>query len=128
VALAVVLAACTSHGGQRSTVSSQRGSAAPSQRDYWPTSGWRTAPPRAQGLDPTVLATIAGSVASLYPEVRSLLVVRHGYLVYERYWQGLTASHGDNTYSVTKASSRPWSASTKAGSWSTSPSSGRSIR
>lgn len=103
VALTVVLAACASSGGQRSTVSSQQGSAAPVQRDYWPTSGWRTAPPQAEGMDPTVLATIAGNVASLHPEIRSVLVVRHGYVVYERYWQGMTAANGDNLYSVTKS-------------------------
>jgi CubicO group peptidase (beta-lactamase class C family) len=103
VALTVVLAACTSPSGQRSPVTSQQGSAAPSQRDYWPTSGWRTAPPQAQGMDPAVLAAIPGNVVSLHPEVRSLLVVRHGYLVYEHYWQGRTASDGDNLQSVTKS-------------------------
>jgi len=103
VALAVVLAACTSPGGQRSKGSSQQGSAAPSQRDYWPTSGWRTASPQAEGMDPTVLATIAGNVASLHPEIRSVLVVRHGYVVYEHYWQGMTAANSDNLYSVTKS-------------------------
>jgi CubicO group peptidase (beta-lactamase class C family) len=105
VALTVLLAACTSPSpsGQRSTASSQQRPAAPRQRDYWPTSGWRTAPPKAQGMDPAVLAAIQGNVASLHPEIRSVLVVRHGYLVYERYWQGSTASHGDNLYSVTKS-------------------------
>jgi hypothetical protein len=103
VALTVVLAACTSSSGQRSTPSSQQGAAAPSQRDYWPTSGWRTAPPQAQGMDPAVLAAIPGNVVSLHPEVRSLLVVRHGYLVYEHYWQGMTASDGNNVQSVTKS-------------------------
>jgi CubicO group peptidase (beta-lactamase class C family) len=103
VALTVVLAACTGPSGQRSTPSSQLGSAAPSQRDYWPTTGWRTAPPQAEGMDPAVLAAIPGNVSSLHPEVRSVLVVRHGYLVYERYWHGMTARHGDNLYSVTKS-------------------------
>jgi CubicO group peptidase (beta-lactamase class C family) len=103
VVLTVVLAACTSSGGQRSTPSSQQGSVAPSQRDYWPTKGWRTAPPKAEGMDPAVLATIAGNVSSVYPQVRSVLVVRHGYLVYEHYWQGRTAANGDNLYSVTKS-------------------------
>jgi CubicO group peptidase (beta-lactamase class C family) len=54
-------------------------------------------------MDPAVLAAIPGNVASLHPEVRSVLVVRHGYLVYEHYWQGMTASDGDNAYSVTKS-------------------------
>jgi CubicO group peptidase (beta-lactamase class C family) len=103
VALTVVLAACTSPSGQRSTVNSQQGSAAPSQRDYWPTAGWRTAPPQAEGMDPAVLATIPGNVASLHPEVRSVLVVRHGYLVYERYWHGYDAADGQELQSVTKS-------------------------
>jgi CubicO group peptidase (beta-lactamase class C family) len=54
-------------------------------------------------MDPAVLAAIPGNVVSLHPEVRSLLVVRHGYLVYEHYWQGRTASDGDNLQSVTKS-------------------------
>jgi CubicO group peptidase (beta-lactamase class C family) len=54
-------------------------------------------------MDPAVLAAVQGNVSSLHPEVRSVLVVRHGYLVYERYWQGMTASDGDNVYSVTKS-------------------------
>ena len=99
VALIVVLAACTSPSGERPTPSSsQQRPAVPSQRDYWPTNGWRTAPPKAHGMDPDVLAAIEGTVASLHPEVRSVLVVRHGYLVYEHYWQGVTASDGDNAF------------------------------
>jgi CubicO group peptidase (beta-lactamase class C family) len=54
-------------------------------------------------MDPAVLAAIQGNVASIYPQVRSVLVVRHGYLVYERYWQGVTAADGDDVYSVTKS-------------------------
>ena len=107
----MVLAACTSPSSQRSTVSSQQGStvpsqqgsAVPNQRDYWPTAGWRTAPPKAEGMDPAVLATIAGNVSSLYPQVRSVLVVRHGYLVYERYWHGFDAADGQELQSITKS-------------------------
>jgi hypothetical protein len=35
--------------------------------------------------------------------VRSLLVVRHGYLVYERYWHEFDAGDGHNSHSVTKS-------------------------
>jgi CubicO group peptidase (beta-lactamase class C family) len=38
-----------------------------------------------------------------FPQVRSVLVVRHGYLVYERYWRGDTASTGQDVASVTKS-------------------------
>jgi CubicO group peptidase (beta-lactamase class C family) len=79
------------------------GAAVPVRRDYRPTAGWRTATPAAKGMDPAVLAAIPGNVSSLYPQIRSVLVVRHGYLVYERYWQGVTATDGHDVQSVTKS-------------------------
>ena len=42
-------------------------------------------------------------VPERYPHVRGLLVVRHGYLIYERYRQGVDAADGHNSYSVTKS-------------------------
>jgi CubicO group peptidase (beta-lactamase class C family) len=99
----LLAAACSSPTGRQPTTTSQQASAGPTQRDYWPTAGWRTAPPKAQGMDPDVLATIQGTVASLHPEIRSVLVVRHGYLVYEHYWQGMTASDCHDVRSVTKS-------------------------
>ena len=84
-ALACVLAAaCTGTNGQETTATT-RASAGPAQRDYWPTAGWRTAAPAEQGMDPAVLDDLDTMVPASYPKVRSLLVVRDGYLVYERY-------------------------------------------
>jgi CubicO group peptidase (beta-lactamase class C family) len=102
-ALACVLAAaCTGTDGQETTATT-RAAAAPGQRDYWPTGGWRTAAPDQQGMDPAVLDDLDTIVPADYPQVRSVLVVRHGYLVDERYWQGVDASDGHNGYSVTKS-------------------------
>jgi hypothetical protein len=28
------------------------------ERDYWPTAGWRTADPKAQGVDPAAIAKV----------------------------------------------------------------------
>jgi ribosome modulation factor len=64
-------------------------SQSPTQRDYWPTAGWRTAKPDQQAMDPAVLDDLDTAVPDIYPQVRSVLVICHGYLVYERYWQGL---------------------------------------
>ena len=80
-----------------------RGSAGPTQRDYWPTAGWRTAAPKDQGMDPAVVGELDARISGSLPQVRSLLVVRHGYLVYERYWHGLAASDGHKSFSVTKS-------------------------
>ena len=84
----VLAAACSSPVRQEATATSGP-SAAQTQRDYWPTAGWRTAAPDQQGMDPAVLDDLDTAVPDIYPQVRSVLVIRHGYLVYERYWQGL---------------------------------------
>jgi CubicO group peptidase (beta-lactamase class C family) len=103
VGLVCVLAvACTSPNGRQPTATS-RASAGPTRPDYWPTAGWRTAAPDQQGMDPAVLDELDTKVPDRYPQVRSLLVVRHGYLVYERYWHGLDAADGHNSHSVTKS-------------------------
>ena len=101
--MACLLAAGCSGGGQqrgRSTATS-RPAAVPAQRDYWPTSGWRTAPPAAVGMDPKLAADLDAK-AAYHPQLRSLLVIRHGELVYERYWHG-DAHTGQEAFSVTKS-------------------------
>jgi CubicO group peptidase (beta-lactamase class C family) len=97
----VLAAACTSPDRQEATATTQ--AAAPIQRDYWPTAGWRTAAPAEQGVDPAVLDDLDSIVPAGYPQVRSVLVVRHGYLVVERYWQGVKAGDGHDVRSVTKS-------------------------
>jgi CubicO group peptidase (beta-lactamase class C family) len=105
----VLAAACTSTDRQEATATSQaataatQAAAAPVQRDYWPTAGWRTAAPAEQGVDPGVLEDLDAIVPAGYPSVRSVLVVRHGYLVVERYRQGIEASDGHDVRSVTKS-------------------------
>ena len=100
--LLALLAACTSPGNGQATATSQ-GPAAPTPRAYWPTAGWRTATPADQGMDPAVVGALDAKVRDRYPQVRSVLVVRHGYLVYERYWQGVGAADGHDVRSVTKS-------------------------
>jgi CubicO group peptidase (beta-lactamase class C family) len=99
----VLVAACTSAADRRSTATSQLRPPGLARRDYWPTSGWRTAAPAAQGMDPAVLDQLDTKVPAYHSQVRSLLVVRHGYLVYEHYWQGFAASDGHDVRSVTKS-------------------------
>jgi CubicO group peptidase (beta-lactamase class C family) len=99
----VLAAACTTSPDRQEATGTSQASAGPVQRDYWPTAGWRTAAPAEQGMDPAVLDDVDTQVPESYPQVRSVLVVRHGYLVYERYWQGVAASDGHNSYSVTKS-------------------------
>jgi CubicO group peptidase (beta-lactamase class C family) len=98
----VLAAACTSPVREEATATSAA-SPSPIQRDYWPTAGWRTAGPDQQGMDLAVWEDLNTAVPNFYSQVRSVLVIRHGYLVYERYWHGFTASDGHDSRSVTKS-------------------------
>jgi CubicO group peptidase (beta-lactamase class C family) len=69
----------------------------------WPTRGWRTAAPQDEGIDPSVLAGIDHAARLTYPALRSVLVVRHGRLVVERYYHGATPASYFNVFSVTKS-------------------------
>ena len=75
----------------------------PVERAYWPTVDWRTADPADHGFDAEELAEVERMVEENYTSVRSILVVRAGLLVYERYWQGLDAGDGHDVRSVTKS-------------------------
>jgi len=76
----------------------------PPPRDYWPTDGWRASTPAEQGMDGDLLANIAATIEDEdMTFVRAVLVVRHGYLVHEGYYNGFTADDRDNVRSVTKS-------------------------
>jgi len=53
---------------------------------YWPGANWRTALPSQVGMDSAAMATLAHDVrSSRWPTLRSLLIVRRGYLVLNEY-------------------------------------------
>jgi CubicO group peptidase (beta-lactamase class C family) len=101
VVVACLLTAGCSGGQQRGRSTATSRPAVAAQRDYWPTAGWRTAPPAAVGLN-AGLVTDLDAKAAYHPQLRSLLVIRHGELVYERYWHGDTHT-GQEAFSVTKS-------------------------
>jgi CubicO group peptidase (beta-lactamase class C family) len=76
----------------------------PSAQDsYWPTSGWRTSPPAAQGMDPHKLALLQQAIQQQQLNLHSLLIIRNGYIVSETYFQPYTAQTPHELYSVTKS-------------------------
>jgi CubicO group peptidase (beta-lactamase class C family) len=87
-----LLAACTNN--QQSTIPS---------RDYWPTTEWHVSAPGGQGMDPSILAGIEPYLKANKPYVNSFLVVRHGYIVYEAYFNGFDSSSLNDVQSVTKS-------------------------
>jgi len=54
--------------------------------DYWPTKGWRTTTPEAQGMDSDVLADMLKVIRDEELNVDSITIVRNGYLVLDSYF------------------------------------------
>lgn len=70
---------------------------------YWPTAGWRTSSPEAQGMDPELLARLPQVVRQAALNLHSLLIIRNGSIVSETYFQPYTAETEHEVYSVTKS-------------------------
>ncbi|MEW5925136.1 MAG: serine hydrolase [Candidatus Zixiibacteriota bacterium] len=67
-------------------------------------SDWKTAPPQYQGLDASILANLDLKIrAGDYGEIHSLLIIRNGFLVYERYYRGYDVNEKHQLFSVTKS-------------------------
>jgi CubicO group peptidase (beta-lactamase class C family) len=56
------------------------------ERPYWPTKQWSRSRPERQGMDPALLDQAGEIVATQMPDVTGLLVIRHGYVVFEQYY------------------------------------------
>jgi len=70
--------------------------------DYWPAETWRTSKPEKQGLDSKILDRIGEYVQKDFPGTSSVLLVRNGYVVFEKYYQA-TKDELRATYSMTKS-------------------------
>jgi CubicO group peptidase (beta-lactamase class C family) len=71
-------------------------------RDYWPTEQWKEALPEAHDMDPEKLE-IAHEFAQNDNLARALLVVKDGYLVFEKYYGDGGQEKSTNLWSCTKS-------------------------
>jgi CubicO group peptidase (beta-lactamase class C family) len=71
--------------------------------DYWPTEGWQSSTPEAQGMDSAQLANMLEDIASKETNIYSVLVIRNGYLVTEAYFHPYTRDTKMHIQSVTKS-------------------------
>ena len=69
----------------------------------WPTTEWSESSPEQQGMSTAKLLKVEGRIRDNYPNLYSLLVVRHGFLVYEKYYGGMNRDSANPVYSVTKS-------------------------
>lgn len=55
-------------------------------RDYWPTGEWKSRDPAGVGMEE--LADLEKEIVSGYSNINGIVVVRRGYVAYERYFNG----------------------------------------
>src|SRR3989304_393220 len=58
----------------------------PLASNYWPTRGWRTSTPEAQGMDSGTLVRMLQYIKNQHIDIRSMVIVRNGYVVAEVYY------------------------------------------
>lgn len=71
--------------------------------DYWPTTAWRRSTPEEQGMDSAQLLRALQHADEAQINMRSLTVVRNGFIVLDAYAQPFTADRRYPVYSVTKS-------------------------
>lgn len=75
----------------------------PKKREYWPTGGWKTSTPEQQGMDSAKLLIADEFIQKRLPDAFSLLVVKNGYLVFEKYYSWGSPEKYAVVHSVTKS-------------------------
>lgn len=71
--------------------------------DYWPTEGWKSSTPEAQGMDSELLAEMLEEINTKETRIYSVLIIRNGYMVTEAYFHPYTRDIKMHIQSVTKS-------------------------
>lgn len=72
------------------------------ERSYWPTYGWKTANLEDYQIDPVKMDK-AHQFAANDPLARALMVIKDGYIVFEKYYGSGGPNESTNLWSVTKS-------------------------
>lgn len=75
------------------------------QRDYWPTPEWRISTPEQQGMNSQLVSGLDHFLENIQkrPALNTVIVVRHGYIVYERYFKEYNQQSYQQFHSMTKS-------------------------
>jgi CubicO group peptidase (beta-lactamase class C family) len=76
---------------------------APSREMYWPTQGWRSSSPEAQGMDSAKLAEAFVYIQRHKVPIHSLLIVRNGNVVLDAYFYPFQSGQLHDGASMTKS-------------------------
>ncbi len=69
----------------------------------WPKEEWSVSFPEEQGIDSAMLTKADERIIENYPNIYSFLVVRNGFLIYEKYYEGMNKDSFNPVYSITKS-------------------------
>ncbi len=72
-------------------------------RDYWPTKEWRICSPKDVDMDWNILREADTYIEKNMPNVNSFVLVRNGYIVFEKYYNGRCKDILNPVMSVTKS-------------------------
>lgn len=73
------------------------------KRNYWPTHKWQTADLTSVGMDAEKFTILEQMIKSQYRNINGIIVIRKGYIVFERYYNGYGPPDTHNVASVTKS-------------------------
>lgn len=73
------------------------------QRNYWPTIEWQTADPSILKMDSEKLLELESMIKSQYSNINGIVVIKNGYMAYERYFNGYGPDNTHHVASVTKS-------------------------
>ncbi|WP_343216156.1 serine hydrolase [Clostridium mobile] len=73
------------------------------KRNYWPTKEWQTADPKTLKMDPIKLSKLENIIKSEFSNINGIVIVRNGYVAYERYFNGYGPDNAHHVASVTKS-------------------------
>ena len=72
-------------------------------RVYWPTDDWRVSNPEEEGMDLKKLEAAKKRMREEFFNIRSLLIVKNGFLIYEEYFNEYKADNTQDIKSATKS-------------------------
>jgi CubicO group peptidase (beta-lactamase class C family) len=99
--LAVFLLVVALHSA--AALAQQQAAPSAAHETYWPTHGWRSSTPEAQGMDSEILAQAFDYVQQYQVPIHSLLIVRDGYVVLDAYFYPFQEGQVHDGASMTKS-------------------------
>lgn len=72
-------------------------------RDYWPTQDWQVATPESVGVEAEFSKPLESFLATNYRNINGIVIIKNGYILFEKYNNNYTAEDTHNVASVTKS-------------------------